>query len=426
MVRMDGGSALLGSTAVIETLEQWGVKDRIIGGVFDTTNTNSGGNKGIMVLLEGYLGRKVLHLYCRHHSYERFLNDAAETLLGQSKAPETGLYKELQAIWKVLDLDQLELLPLKDDRSYRSIREEFIVFGQNYLINGTGRGDYKEMVALSLLLLGDYPSELPPYHIMSIGCVSSARWMAKINCELKIALFGSQLVTEGMLTKEEVAEHVKFSNFVILFYVKQWLETPLTEDAALNDLALYKSLMELNKGPHLVYASAYLKRMHEHLWYLSEELVIFTLFSSKADNSTKTKCAKVMLKCWTTKDVKYVPRSKLETPLIRPNTKPWDLFGPKSWLLFSLMGIETKSFVEKPVVEWGVDAEYLLMSTLIRNVPVVNDAAERGVLLAKTVQNKVTRDDLQRQHLFLSIPAARAKLGSLCKKNLIEWDFTDL
>ena len=69
---------------------------------------------------------------------------------------------------------------------------------------------------------------------------------------------------------------------------------------------------------------------------------------------------------------------------------------------------------------------FLLMSALIRNVPVVNDAAERGVLLAKTVQNKVTRDDLQRQHLFLSIPAARAKLGSLCKKNLIEWDFTDL
>ena len=71
---MKSGKAEVGSNTIIESINDWNIPiDSIIGGVFDTTNTNSGGNAGIMVRLDEALGRRVLHLYCRHHVYERYL-----------------------------------------------------------------------------------------------------------------------------------------------------------------------------------------------------------------------------------------------------------------------------------------------------------------------------------------------------------------
>ena len=54
--------------------------------------------------------------------------------------------------------------------------------------------DYNKVIKLSLILLGKYPNDLKTPTIQSIGAISHARWMAKVICQLHMALFGLQLV----------------------------------------------------------------------------------------------------------------------------------------------------------------------------------------------------------------------------------------
>ena len=50
-------------------------------------------------------------------------------------------------------------------KRWKAHDEELISFGVEYLEHTKDRGDYKELMSLSLLLLGAYPSDLPPYHV---------------------------------------------------------------------------------------------------------------------------------------------------------------------------------------------------------------------------------------------------------------------
>ena len=49
----------------------------------------------MMVRLERYCGNKLLHLYCRHRTYERIANDMCKVVLGNSESPETNVHKRL-------------------------------------------------------------------------------------------------------------------------------------------------------------------------------------------------------------------------------------------------------------------------------------------------------------------------------------------
>ena len=68
----------------------------ILDGVFGITNTNSGWKKGMMVLLKRHCVVKLLHLYCRHHIYERIANDVCKVVIGTSESPETYAHKRLR------------------------------------------------------------------------------------------------------------------------------------------------------------------------------------------------------------------------------------------------------------------------------------------------------------------------------------------
>ena len=72
---MNSGTAEVGTAAILRVLEDWGMSglsaEHIVGGAFDTTNTNSGAHGGVMVRLEKHWQKRLLHIYCRHHIYER-------------------------------------------------------------------------------------------------------------------------------------------------------------------------------------------------------------------------------------------------------------------------------------------------------------------------------------------------------------------
>ena len=104
IIEMQSSKAEEGVAAVIKALQHWNIdKKMIIGCVFDTTNTNSGWKSGIVVRMEDFLQHRILHVYCRHHVFERLANDVVTVCVGPSTSPEEVTYKFLIENWKKLN-----------------------------------------------------------------------------------------------------------------------------------------------------------------------------------------------------------------------------------------------------------------------------------------------------------------------------------
>ena len=227
------------------------------------------------------------------------------------------------------------------------------------------------------------------------------------------------------MTAEEAEEHVSLVQFLMKFYIRQWLQCPGAEDAAPNDLQLFHALgaVKPSSGYHRN-ATPMREKLDLHLWYLSEELVVFCLFSSLLSLSAKALCAKAMKRHHSCTDCSSTPDGKLTTPVIRgAATKVWHLFGPRSWLLFHLfgLGLEDMSFISKPVRDWSTDGDFLFLQAVVSNLQVVNDASERAILLAKTIHGKVTYDKDEKKKLILTIPHIREKVQKLTKIDLLNF-----
>ena len=59
--------------------------------------------------------------------------------------------------------------------------------------------------------------------------------MQRIICSIEVALFGSQLIRLGTMKKEEFAAHSNLVVFYIIFYVRQWTQSPLLADSAVKE-----------------------------------------------------------------------------------------------------------------------------------------------------------------------------------------------
>lgn len=96
------GQAIASSVAV--ELEKKGIKDQIKAICYDTTASNSGTRNGSVALLEKELGRKLLHLPCRHHIMELILEAAfTKVFKEKSSGPEITIFKRFQKAWSNID-----------------------------------------------------------------------------------------------------------------------------------------------------------------------------------------------------------------------------------------------------------------------------------------------------------------------------------
>ena len=119
IVEMQNSKAEEGVAAVIKALKHWNIdKKMIIGCVFDTTNTNSGWKSGVVVRLEEFLQHRILHVYCRHHVFERLVNDVVTVCLGPSTSPEEQTYKCLIDNWNKLNTEDREELKVNRKTNY--------------------------------------------------------------------------------------------------------------------------------------------------------------------------------------------------------------------------------------------------------------------------------------------------------------------
>ena len=77
-------------------LEKWGLLDRVVGTVWDTTSSNSGQHQGTAALIESELIHAFLWFACWRHVLELHITHASRTYmrLSQSrKSPDDPLFK---------------------------------------------------------------------------------------------------------------------------------------------------------------------------------------------------------------------------------------------------------------------------------------------------------------------------------------------
>lgn len=213
---------------------------------------------------------------------------------------------------------------------------------------------------------------------------------------------------------EEMVEKLqRMVQFTALFYVPAWLSAPLPAEAPKNDLALYQSLLRYRNIDKPV-AKAALSKMGRHMGYLKPQLATLSLASSVVKDEEKAAIASAMLANPVLYDADKGAIDEV-TPFIDEDTMLADLVDDGSWLIFDLMKMDAKQWLERPVSEWEAHRDYVRYCDFVRAAKVTNDVAERAIGLIQDFANTVTKDEDQLQWLLQLVEAHRRKVSSFGK-----------
>lgn len=142
---------------IFEALKKWKLTDKIRAMCFDTTASNTGPYKGACVLLEDKIGNDLYYLACRHHIHELMPTAIYEKMFCPTNGPDPQLFKRFQTMWSSINQDNI--ISGMEDSNMKEflapIKEDIIKFCRNQLKLFHPRDDYKEMLELSLLILGE-------------------------------------------------------------------------------------------------------------------------------------------------------------------------------------------------------------------------------------------------------------------------------
>ncbi|GBN79913.1 hypothetical protein AVEN_64594-1 [Araneus ventricosus] len=127
--------------------------------------------------------------------------------------------------------------------------------------------------------------------------------MARSIYSLKLSLFRSQL---KLNTKDKEAL-LDVYLFIVIIYVKPWLQWILAVKAPYKDLCYLKSLKAYEKVNESI-SKAALYKFSQYLWYFTDEIVVLALFDDDVDEETKLKMvANLHRKIFSTHEKRYIP-----------------------------------------------------------------------------------------------------------------------
>ena len=137
--------------------------------------------------------------------------------------------------------------------------------------------------------------------------------------------------------------------FVTLIYARAWLTAPLASDTPLADLQLYRDLQRFQAVDQPV-ADAALAVLRRHTAYLKPQTVVLSLASGTATADQRQALAAALLSQPETTEPEDVQLC------LTSNTQLVDLVTDGSWLLFQLLQLNPRPWLEQPVSEWERDA----------------------------------------------------------------------
>ncbi|XP_017468775.1 PREDICTED: uncharacterized protein LOC108360842 [Rhagoletis zephyria] len=245
-----------------------------------------------------------------------------------------------------------------------------------------------------------------------------ARWMARAIYSLKICLLQSQC----RMTANDKTALQDVCLFVVIIYVKPWLQCTVATKAPYQDLRFLKMLKEYEKVDATI-SKASISKFSHHLWYLCEETVILSLFDDEVDNQTKKKMiANFNRNKFSDLSKRYDPSKGELTQKLFDKTLD-DFVSEKSKQFFSRLQIDD-SFLKEDVSSWSNNAGFLEAKRRISYLSVVNDTAERAVKLMQDFNGLITAEEEQKQFLLRCVQEHR-KLYPDCKKKTLKRSYPD-
>lgn len=405
---LPNGTGQAQADAVISSLDDWGLTERVCGVAFDTTASNTGLSRGACSIIEHQLGRDILHLACRHHVLELICGKAFTTCLGPSSGPHVLLFKRFQAKWVCMDKTIPEALQNADMPPFLIERRDDLIASFHRLLEVQHpRDDYREMLELSIIVLGGQPKR--GIRIARPGALHHARWMAKVIYSIKILLFRGQFT----LTRAEVSGIKRVVVFLVSTYVTAWFKAPSPTAAPAQDLALLKALMAYPDKP---VSKATATTFGRHLWYLSERLVALSFFDDEVTLPTKRDMLKSLEEAEGSEDPPRKANVDLNSAYVANKTLS-SFVTTASASFFKILGLDTHFLATDPDL-WAQDPGYVAAARSVSALLVTNDFAERGVALMQQFNLALTKNEDQRQYLLQVVEAHRKKFPNACKSTV--------
>lgn len=286
------------------------------------------------------------------------------------------------------------------------------------------RADYREFLELAYLFVGGKLSleNTRKTQIFRLpGPIHHARWMVKAIYSLKIFLFRIQF----KLTPREHSAIRAVCIFIVRYYIQLWFGCTNAVAAPRLDLEFMQQMLspqvDLCLTPKL--KTLLVKKMINHLWYLSEENVALAFFDKDVDVLVKRKMATNLLN--------YI-ESDEETAEAEPNKK---FFLPFKFIK-SIEDKDLSHFVTRNTLKFfdrfGISHDFLNFNPetwptredfkngldILSKLKVVNDTAERAVKLMELYNLILSFDEEEKQFILQTVAYYHKKYSSALKRDL--------
>ena len=285
------------------------------------------------------------------------------------------------------------------------------------------REDYRELLELVVIFLGGVVKRMHngevvpvPITIRKPGALHRARFMASSLYLLKICLYQKQFVTD----QQNITNATILAEYVALIHAPYFLRSPLAISAPRldrdlwMDLRYYKECFGVNmRQTEMI--DAVQNSMMNHLWYLTEELVVFGLFDVDLPEEERRSMA---IKLWSIPRPEHFEKGKPRFPeeLMNEEPKLDSFLGQRSWLVFSKLNSDGH-WLSTDVHNWQNDPDYKRVESCLKDLKVVNDLAERCV---KDIQAyaKQARDSQYQEDIIIVATDHRSIFKDLRKQAL--------
>ena len=178
----------------------------------------------------------------------------------------------------------------------------------------------------------------------------------------------------------------------------------------MNDINLYKDIQKFRKV-HSKVATATSSVIKRHTWYLTEELIPFSLFNESLPEEIRSALAA---------KIGQLNSGKMEIrkptlPALTSTSDLADFVGERSTLLFDLLEIPVTFLQHK---KCSLQPEYNAVKRSLGNLSPLNDSCERALGLATCLNTNITKKEEWFQELVQVVEGHRKKYSNKTKKNL--------
>lgn len=402
---LESGTGINQANAIYEALYKWGLIESVEVLCCDTTNSNLGCKAGAAVILEQKLDKDILYLPCRHHISEVMLAACFILIVPKSTGPNVTMFEKFKNEWSEIDSSKFQSGLAKINPLLKDKIKDIKSFIQDYLKKELPRSDYKELLELSLLFLGEKDIK-----IRKPGACSNARWMSKAIYCIKMYLFRKVYTLPA-----QESSFLAVSQFIVFVYIQHWYTCSLAVVAPYNDLKLIKKLNEYKIIDPSI-SKVVIKKLENHLWYLSPESSALSFFDDEVPTYVKRKMLESLRE---EVDPEMDPPKKFPGVNISHLVqKEMDYFiNQWSKKLFDRLKLK-QNFLNVDPSLWPDNSEYKENQKVLQSLQVVNDVAERAVKLADSYLNTLTKNEDQKQFLFQIVSNYKQENPNVNKKTL--------